>query len=194
VLRLGHDEAEWQVVRESLPVPAWLEGRGSRLEGNCHRQMVDVVRYVADSGLKLNLPVDFPPFTRVHVFARRWQVQGLLTELHDRLRDRVRQKEAVRRTRRPQPWTRSPCGAAANIPRPTSGWDGGKNAGGRRKRDLVVDCLVLVLAVVVTAASVQDCDAAVPPLDWLRSVVSGPVRSPSRGCPVPQCARRCVDV
>ncbi|MFF1272720.1 transposase [Streptomyces marokkonensis] len=89
MLRLGHDEAERQVVRESLRVPAWLEGRGSRSEGYCHWQMVDAVRYVACSGLKLNLPVDFPPLTRVHVFARRWQVQGLLTELHERLRDRA---------------------------------------------------------------------------------------------------------
>jgi hypothetical protein len=31
-------EKEWQVVRASLPVPAWLQGRGGRLpEGYCHR-------------------------------------------------------------------------------------------------------------------------------------------------------------
>ncbi|MET8454255.1 transposase [Streptomyces sp. NPDC005209] len=87
-------EAEWQVVRESLPVPAWLAGRGGRPDGYCHRQMVDAVRYVVDNGVKwANLPMDFPPFKRVHAFARRWQVQGLLTELHDRLRDRVRVME-----------------------------------------------------------------------------------------------------
>lgn len=45
--------------------------------------------------------------------------------------------------------------AAANIPRSTSGWDGGKKAGGR-KRHVVVNCLGLILAVAVTAASVQD--------------------------------------
>ncbi|WP_369360861.1 transposase [Streptomyces sp. cg2] len=58
--------------------------------------------------------------------------------------------------------------AAANIPRTTSGWDGGKKVGGR-KRHLVVDCLGLVLAVLVTAADVQDRDAAVPLLQPLRS-------------------------
>ncbi|MGW0956495.1 transposase [Streptomyces sp. NPDC002545] len=67
--------------------------------------------------------------------------------------------------------------AAANIPRSTSGWDGGKKVGGR-KRHLVVDCLGLVLAVAVTAANVQDRDAAVPLLERLRrryfpSVLSG---------------------
>jgi hypothetical protein len=34
-------EAEWQVIRAVLPVPAWLEGRGGRPEGFCHRQMID---------------------------------------------------------------------------------------------------------------------------------------------------------
>ncbi|MGG7569015.1 transposase [Streptomyces sirii] len=59
--------------------------------------------------------------------------------------------------------------AAANIPRSTSGWDGGKKVGGR-KRHLVVDCLGLVLAVAVTAASVQDRDAAVGLLERLRGL------------------------
>ncbi len=30
-------EAEWQVIRPSLSVPAWLQGRGGRPEGYCHR-------------------------------------------------------------------------------------------------------------------------------------------------------------
>ncbi|MFE9361145.1 transposase [Streptomyces olivaceoviridis] len=65
-------EAEWQEVRRSLPVPAWLQGRGGRPEGYCHRQMLDAVRYVVDNGVKwANLPADFPPFKRVHAFARR---------------------------------------------------------------------------------------------------------------------------
>ncbi|WP_369009816.1 transposase [Streptomyces sp. BR123] len=57
--------------------------------------------------------------------------------------------------------------AASNIPRSTSGWDGGKNVGGR-KRHVVVDCLGLVLAVLVTAAIMQDRHAAVPLLTRLR--------------------------
>lgn len=110
--------------------------------------------------------MDFPPFKRVHAFARRWQVQGLLTELHHRLRDRVRVKEG----RSPDPSAAivdsQSLRAAANIPRSTSGWDRGKKLSGR-KRHLVVDCLGLVLTVAVTAASVQDRDAAVPLLQRL---------------------------
>lgn len=161
-------DAEWQVVRAVLPVPAWLEGRGGRPESYCHRVMLDAVRYVVDNGVKwANLPADFPPYRRVHAFARRWQVTGLLTEFHDRLPDRVREEEG--RTVDPTAAIvdSQSLRAAANIPRSTSGWDGGKKVGGR-KRHLVVDCLGLVLAVAVTAASVQDRDAAVPLLERLR--------------------------
>ncbi|WP_327425539.1 IS5 family transposase (plasmid) [Streptomyces sp. NBC_01527] len=162
-------EAEWQVVRTLLPVPAWLDGWGGRPEGYCHRQILDAIRYVVDNGVKwANLPRDFPPFKRVHAFARRWQVQGLLTELHDRLRDRVREKEGRMVDPSAAIVDSQSLRAAANIPKKTSGWDGGKRVSGR-KRHLVVDCLGLVLAVAVTPASVQDRDAALPLLERLRT-------------------------
>lgn len=147
-------EAEWQELRWLLPVPAWLQGRGGRPEGYCHRVMLDAVRYVVDNGIKwANLPKDFPPYRRVHAFARRWQVTGLLVELHDRLRDRVREKEGRKADPTAAVVDSQSVRAAANTPRSTSGWDGGKNVGGR-KRHVAVDCLGLVLAVLVTAASV----------------------------------------
>ncbi|MGW8452430.1 transposase [Streptomyces niveus] len=45
-------DAEWGVVRDLLPVPGWLSGRGGRPEGYCHRQMIDAVRYLVDNGIK----------------------------------------------------------------------------------------------------------------------------------------------
>lgn len=45
-------DAEWAVVRDALPVPACLEGRGGQPEGYCHRQMIDAVFYVTDNGVK----------------------------------------------------------------------------------------------------------------------------------------------
>ncbi|WP_443053619.1 transposase [Streptomyces sp. NBC_00285] len=47
------------------------------------------------------------------------------------------------------------------MPRSTSGWDGKQEDGGC-KRHVVTDCLGLVLAVPVTAANIQDRDAAMP--------------------------------
>ncbi|MFF8868338.1 transposase [Streptomyces sp. NPDC015139] len=56
-------DAEWAVVRDLLPVPGWLSGRGGRPEGYCHRQMIDAVRYLLDNGIKWRaMPADFPPF------------------------------------------------------------------------------------------------------------------------------------
>ncbi|WP_253266362.1 transposase [Streptomyces sp. 6-11-2] len=34
-------DAEWAVVRDAMPVPAWLEGRGGQPEGYCRRVMLD---------------------------------------------------------------------------------------------------------------------------------------------------------
>ncbi|PJE96418.1 transposase [Streptomyces carminius] len=55
-------DAEWAVVRDLLPVPGWLEGRGGQPEGYCHRQMIDAIRYLVDNGIKWRaMPADFPP-------------------------------------------------------------------------------------------------------------------------------------
>ncbi|MGW6159752.1 transposase, partial [Streptomyces sp. NPDC055144] len=60
-------DAEWQRIRPLLPVPGWLEGRGGRPEGYCHRVMLDAVFYVVDGGIKwLAMPADFPPWDRVY--------------------------------------------------------------------------------------------------------------------------------
>jgi transposase len=59
---LGWDCLEWALVRDLLPVPSWMAGRGGRPEGYCHRQMIDAVRYLVDNGIKWRaMPCDFPP-------------------------------------------------------------------------------------------------------------------------------------
>ncbi|WP_369679662.1 transposase [Streptomyces mirabilis] len=114
-----------------MPDPLWLEGRGGQPEGYRHRQMLDAVRYLTDNGTK--------------------RVAGLLAELHDRLRGLVREDAG----RDPEPTATvidaQSLRTAPTIPRSTSGWDGGKKVGGR-KRHVVVDCLGLLLVVMVTAA------------------------------------------
>jgi hypothetical protein len=54
-------DAEWAVVRDVMPVPAWLEGRGGQPEGYCHRVMLDAIRYVTDSGIKWRSMARSPP-------------------------------------------------------------------------------------------------------------------------------------
>ncbi|WP_327321186.1 transposase [Streptomyces sp. NBC_01210] len=75
-------DAQWAVIRDALPVPAWLEGRGGQPEGYCHRQMLDAVFYVTDNGVKWrSVPADFPAWDRVYAFFRRWRKNGLVKEI-----------------------------------------------------------------------------------------------------------------
>ncbi len=87
-------DAEWAAVRPLLPVPAWLNGRGGRPEGYCHRQLLDAIRYLVAGGISWRaMPADFPDWGRVYAFFRRWREHGLITEFHDRLRGKVREHE-----------------------------------------------------------------------------------------------------
>ncbi|MGW3661514.1 IS5 family transposase [Streptomyces sp. NPDC005151] len=153
-------DAEWAVVRDALPVPAWMEGRGGQPEGYCHRQMIDAMFYVTDNGIKWRaMPVDFPAWDRVYAFSRRWRKNGLVKELHDRLRDKVRVAEG----REAEPTAgiidSQSVKAAASVPAASRGYDGGKKINGR-KRHVITDCLGLILMVMVTAANVTDRQAA----------------------------------
>src|SRR6516165_6234485 len=64
----------------------------------------------------------------------------------------------------PRSLTLSPSGPLTPCPKASRGWDNAKKVNGR-KRHIAVDATGLLLAVVITAASVQDRDAA-RPLLW----------------------------
>lgn len=151
-----------------MPVPAWMNGKGGQPESYCHRQMLDAVRYLVAGGITWRaMPGDFPVWDRVYALARRWGAQGLLAELHDRLRGLVREEAG----RDPEPTAAivdsQSVRAAATVPASSRGYDAGKKVPGR-KRHIVVDCLGLLLAVMVTTASVQDRHAAAPLLKRVR--------------------------
>jgi transposase len=114
------------------------------------------------------MPGDFPVWDRVYAFARRWGAQGLLAELHDRLRGLVREDA----DRDPEPTAAivdsQSVRAAATVPASSRGYDAGKKVPGR-KRHIVTDCLGLLLVVMVTTASVHDSNAAVDLLERVQA-------------------------
>jgi transposase len=161
-------EAEWAVCEPLLPAPAWLAGRGGRPARSCMRDIVDAIRYLTHNGpVWRALPGDFPPAGTVYWWADKWQAGGCTERMHDDLRDWVR--AAAGRTTAPTAAiidSQSVKGSEM-IGGARRGYDAGKKINGT-KRHLAVDVLGLLLTVLVTAASVQDRDAARPLLWNLR--------------------------
>lgn len=161
-------EAEWAACEPVLPVPAWLAGRGGRPASHCMRDIVDAIRYLTHNGpVWRALPADFPPAWTVYYWAGKWQADGSTARMHDDLRERVRL--AAGRARRPSAAiidSQSVKGSEM-IARTRRGYDAGKKISGT-KRHIAVDAMGLLLTVLITAASVQDRDAAKPLLWNLR--------------------------
>ena len=161
-------EAEWAVCEPLLPAPAWKQGKGGRPASRCMRDIVDAIRYLTHNGpVWRALPADFPPAGTVYWWADKWQADGSAERMHDDLRDRVR--AAAGRASAPTAAiidSQSVKGSEM-IGRARRGYDAGKKVNGT-KRHLAVDTIGLLLTGLVTAASVQDRDAARPLLWNLR--------------------------
>jgi transposase len=155
-------DAEWALLRPLIPTPAWILGHGGRPEEYCHRQLIDAVLYLTDNGIKWRaMPADFPGWEDCYRFFRRWKTQGLLTVVHDRLRRACRVQAGRDREPTAAIVDSQSLRAAETVGRAQRGYDGAKKIDGT-KRHIAVDAIGLLLAVVVTAASVQDRDGAMP--------------------------------
>jgi transposase len=161
-------EAEWAVCEPLLPAPAWLAGRGGRPASRCMRDIVDAIRYLTHNGpVWRALPADFPPAWTVYWWADKWQADGSAERMHDDLRDRVRAAAGRKAAPTAAIIDSQSVKGSEMIGRGRRGYDAGKKINGTR-RHIAVDALGLLLTVLVTAASVQDRDAARPLLWNLR--------------------------
>jgi putative transposase len=129
------------------------------------RRIIEAILYLDRAGCAWRyLPADFPPWQTVYGYFAAWRDDGTLARLHAELRAQVR----VAAGRNPQPTAAvidsQSVRAADTVPKASRGWDNAKKVNGR-KRNIAVDTTGLVLDVVITAASVQDRQAA-RPLLW----------------------------
>lgn len=145
--------AQWRLIEPHLPVYP-----GGRPRTTDLRDVVDAVLYLLRTGCQWRyLPTDFPPKSTVWRYFDAWRHNGTLDLIHDRLRTRVRTAE--------KPYApRTTASVDSQSVDTTSGGehrgrDNAKNVDGR-KRHIVVDSMGLLLAVLVTAASVDDAKAA----------------------------------
>src|SRR5215475_6208968 len=158
--------AQWRVIAPQLP--ADLPGRRGRPRIWPARRIIEAILYLDRTGCAWRyLPADFPPWQTVYGYFAAWRDDGTLARLHRELRAQARAAAG----RKPQPTATvidpQSVRAADTVPRASRGWDAAKKVNGR-KRHIAVDVTGLVLDVVITAASVQDRDAARPLLWNLR--------------------------
>jgi transposase len=161
-------DAQWRLLEPLLPPAGNTGGMGGRNEKHPRRLVLDAIFYLVRGGIAWRaLPQEFPPWQTVYSCFRRWAKTGAWQRIHDALRDQVRVRAGRKATPTAAIIDSQSVRGADTVPAPTRGWDNGKKVGGR-KRHVAVDCLGLLLAVVVTAANVQDRDGAHPLLALLR--------------------------
>jgi putative transposase len=146
--------AQWAVLEPLIP-PARPGGRPRK---HPLREIVNAISYIVREGCSWRaLPHDFPPWKTVYNYFRAWQDDGTWTTLRHALRTRLRTAKG----RHPDPHTAYIDSQSVKTAEggEARGFDGGKKVQGR-KRHILVDSLGLLLAVVVTPASVDDGRAA----------------------------------
>jgi putative transposase len=146
-------DAQWALIEPHIPVYP-----GGRPRKTDLRDVVDAILYILRTGCQWRyLPKDFPPKSTVWRYFDQWRHNGTLDAIHDALRRKVRAAE--------KPYSpRTTASVDSQSVDTTSGGeqrgrDNAKNVDGR-KRHIVVDSMGLLLAVLVTAADVDDARAA----------------------------------
>jgi putative transposase len=147
-------DAEWALVSDLFE----REGQRGAPPRYERRTVVNACCYVLRTGCAWRLlPKSFPPWQAVYMSFKRWGAAGTFEAMHDRLRQQWRERVG----KAPEP-TAAIIDSQSTRSTPqggNTGFDAGKKVKGR-KRNLVVDTLGLLLAVTITAASVQDRDTA----------------------------------
>ena len=146
-------DAQWELLEDLFP-----EAKTGRPREVSIPDVVDAIFYVNRTGVQWRyLPHDFPRWDVVYSYFRKWGKDGTWVKVQRVLREGVRQTAGREATPSlacvdSQSVKGTECGGDHGI-------DGHKKINGV-KRHILVDTMGLLLAVVVTAASVTDAKAA----------------------------------
>lgn len=146
-------DAQWELLADLFP-----EAKTGRPRDVSIPDVVDAIFYVNRTGVQWRyLPHDYPRWDVVYSYFRKWGKDGTWDKVQRVLREGVRQTAGREATPSlacvdSQSVKGTECGGDHGI-------DGHKKINGV-KRHILVDTMGLLLAVVVTAASVTDAKAA----------------------------------
>lgn len=175
-------DAEWALVCDLFE----RDGQRGAPPRYDRRTVVNACCYVLRTGCAWRLlPKSFPPWQAVYMSFKRWGAAGTFETMHDRLREQWRKRIG----KEPEP-TAAIIDSQSTRSTPqggNTGFDAGKKVKGR-KRNLVVDTTGLLLAVTVTAASVQDRDTTAEVVAMACAKVPGLTKLYADGAYGGQCA------
>src|SRR5262245_21417309 len=146
-------EAQWILLLPLLPVRKWRPGGPGRPPCDL-RGVSNGILYLLKTGCQWRmLPGEFGKWNTLYSYFTRWRRAGVWA----RLMEALRQLERRRQGRQPEPSAGSSDSQSIKTAtqREAVGFEGGQKGKGR-KRQLVVDTLGLILAVVVTAVDMED--------------------------------------
>ncbi len=168
--RTDLSDARWALIEPVLA--AWRLVRaqaGLGLSPPVHelREIVNAILYVNRTGIAWEyLPHDLPPYKTVYDYYAKWQADGTTQAIHDLLRARAREQAGRAAEPTAAIIDARVVKTSSNAPEGSSGYDAGKRTKGR-KQNIATDTLGLLLALVITAASVQDTNGGKLVVDQL---------------------------